>query len=193
MPVRCSASTRKRGHPVWDPTDGLPYISQSTGESEMISRSLISITIFFALSTLCFAENDHPFSIRVESPEREKILLDFPVEPGDRFYLHYIHSSDKTPIRDTFEVGEDGQLFLIEEAFLWHGAGLEFMNWEKASIMIEDGMIKVHLRRHFPSLLLRVGRIADHTFTFHGVSLRLKGIAKGGELLKIWVAPKDPS
>jgi len=139
----------------------------------------------------CLAENDLPFSIRVESLEREKILLDFPAKPGDRFYIHYIHSSDKTPVHDIFEIGVSGEMILIEENFDWYGAGLEFMNWEKASINIEDGKIKVLLRRHFPSLLLRVGRVANHTFIFNGVNVPLREIARGGELLKIWVIPRD--
>ena len=139
----------------------------------------------------CLAENDLPFSIRVESLEREKILLDFPAKPGDRFYIHYIHSSDKTSVHDIFEIGVNGEMILIEENFDWYGAGLESMEWEKASINIEDGKIKVLLRRHFPSLLLRVGRIANHTFIFNGVSVPLREIARGGELLKIWVGPRN--
>ena len=139
----------------------------------------------------CLAENDLPFSIRVESLEREKILLDFPAKPGDRFYIHYIHSSDKTPVHDIFEIGVGGEMILIEENFDWYGAGLESMIWEKASINIEDGKIKVLLKRHFPSLLLRVGRIANHTFIFNGVSVPLREIARGGERLKIWVGPRN--
>lgn len=157
----------------------------------MIFRTFVNILIILILSNLCFAGNDSPFSIRVESLERGKVLLDLSAKPGDRFYIHYIHSSDKTPVHDVFEIGISGEMILIEENFDWYGAGLEFMKWEKASINIEDGKIKVLLRRHFPSLLLRVGRIANHTFIFNGVNLPLREVARGGELLKIWVIPRD--
>jgi hypothetical protein len=157
----------------------------------MMPRSFVPILIVLILTPLCFAESDFPFSIRMESLERERVLLDLPVKPGDRFYIHYTHSSDKTPVHDIFEIGISGEMILIEENFDWYGAGLEFMNWEKASINIEDGKIKVLLRRHFPSLLLRVGRIANHTFIFNGVNIPLKKVARGGELLKIWVIPRD--
>jgi hypothetical protein len=162
-------------------------------------KTKIAILLFLGISfiangsRLCFAENDHPFSIRVESLEREKILLDFPVKPGDRFYIHYIHSSDKTPVHDIFKIGVSGEMILIEENFDWYGAGLEFMNWEKASIHIEDGKIRVYLNRPFPFLRLRVGRVANHTLIFNGVAISLKDIARGGELLKIWVRPRDQS
>lgn len=159
----------------------------------MIFRTLVNILIILILSNLCLAEDGPPFSIRVESLEREKILLDLSIKPGDRFYINYIHSSDKTPVQDIIEIGEKGEMILIEENFYWFGAGLEFMNWEKACITTRDGKIRVHLKRHFPTLRLRVGRMANHTLIFNGVAITLKDIARGGELLKIWVRPRDQS
>jgi len=157
----------------------------------MIFRTFVNILIILILSNLCFAGNNSPFSIRVESLEREKVLLDLSAKPGDRFYINYIHSSDKTPVQDIIEIGEKGEMILIEENFYWFGAGLEFMDWEKASITIEDGKIKVHLKRYLPFLRLRVGMVANHTLDFNGVVVPLKEIARGGELLKIWVGPRD--
>jgi len=157
----------------------------------MIFKPLFCIVCILGISALCLGENELPFSIRVESLERKEVLLDFPGKPGDRFHIHYIHSSDKTPIQDTFEIGRRGEMILIEENYYWYGAGLEFMNWEKASITTVDGRIKVHLNRHLPSLRLRVGRVANHTFIFNGVAVPLDEIARAGELLKILVAPRD--
>jgi hypothetical protein len=160
-------------------------------DSFVTLRPFLHIIVIFGITVPCFGQNKLPFSVRVESLERMEVLLDLPANPGDRFHIHYIHSSDNTPIQDTFEIGRRGEMILIEEKFSWYGAGLEFMNWEKASITIEDGSIKVHLHRHFPCLRLRVGRVANHTLVFNAVALPLDEIARGGELLKIWVAPRD--
>ena len=157
-----------------------------------IFKSLSPILIVFYLCGFCFAETSALFSLRVESPERGKILLDLPVQPGDRFYIHYIHSSDKTPIQDIFEVGEKGEMILIEENYLWYGAGLECMNWEGASVTMENKKTRVHLKRHFPYLHLRVGRIANHSLHLNGKTIPLREIARGGELLKIWVELAGP-
>jgi hypothetical protein len=154
--------------------------------------SLMNIFIFLLASfSICFGESDSPFLVRVESLEREVSLLSFPAKPGDRFHIHYTHSSDKTPVHDIFEIGPRGEMVLIEEIFSWYGAGLEFMDWEKASVIQEDGRTRVRLRRPFPFLLLRVGRVANHQITFNGTTLSLREIARGGELLKIWVEPRD--
>jgi hypothetical protein len=154
-----------------------------------IFNLLFSILIVFHLSGFCLGENEAPFSLRVESLERGKVLFDFPVQSRDRFSIHYIHSSDKTPIQDIFEVGEKGEMILIEENYLWYGAGLECMNWEGASVTMENDKVRVHLKRHFPFLPLRVGRIANHSLHLNGKAIPLREIARGGELLKIWVEP----
>lgn len=154
-----------------------------------IFKLLFPILIVFCLSGFCFGENEAPFSLRVESLEKGKVLLDLPVQSGDQFFIHYIHSSDKTPVQDIFEVGEKGEMILIEENYFWCGAGLECMNWEGASVTMENKKIRVHLKRHFTSLRLRVGRIANHSLHLNGKAIPLREIARGGELLNIWVEP----
>jgi hypothetical protein len=150
------------------------------------------ILFILSLSSACFGGDDSLFLIRLDSMETGKILVRVPASAGDRFYIDYTHSSDKTPVHDVFQIGPHGEMVLIEEQFFWYGAGLEFMNWEKASVIQKDGKTTVRLRRTFPFLPLRVGRVANHRFTSNGRTILLREIARGGELLKIWVVPGDP-
>ena len=154
----------------------------------MIFRTFVNILIILILSNLCFAGNDSPFSIRVESLEREKVLLDISAKPGDRFYINYIHSSDKTPIRDTFKVDAQGQIILIEEAFLWHGAGLEFQGHEGVQVSYDNKWIRVLLNRPFFNLPLRVGRISQQHLILHGQSYRLDKLARPGNCIILSIA-----
>lgn len=156
-----------------------------------IFRLLLYVLLVLGLPVFGVGEDLFPLSIRIESVDRETILLDLPIRREDRFVIEYVHSSDHTPVQDVFEIDEKGEIVLIEENFNWFGAGLEFMSWEKASLTIEDGKIKVHLKRHLPTLHLRVGRVANHVLTLNGRAIPMKEIAKGGELLKIWVGPED--
>lgn len=127
------------------------------------------------------------FSLRVDCLSSERVLLDVPMNSGDRFYIDYIHSSAKTPVRSTFQVGSEGQMVLIEESFLWHGAGLESTEHPGVRIVSEEGETRVLLDRLFPSLRLRVGCVAGHKLTFDGRTIPLKEIADGGDLLNIWI------
>jgi hypothetical protein len=129
------------------------------------------------------------FFLRVAGREEGKILLEFPVRSGEFFYFQYIHSSDQTPIRDTFRIGEEGMIILVEEAFLWYGAGLEFQAHGDVQVSHADRWTRVRLNRPFPSLPIRVGRIAEQTLIVQGQSLRLDQIGKPGECLTLSLSP----
>jgi len=158
----------------------------------MIFRVLLYVVIVLGLPVFGVGEDLFPLSIRIESVDRETILLDLPIRREGRFFIEYVHSSDHTPVQDIFQIDEGGEMILVEENFNGFGAGLEFMSWEKASVTIDEGKIRVRLKRPFPFLHLRVGRVANHVLKLNGRAIPLKEIAKGGELLKIWVGPRDP-
>ncbi len=123
------------------------------------------------------------FSLRVESGGPATVLLETPVQSGDLFSFHYIHSADKTPVRDTFQVGEKGEIVLIEEAFLWYGSGLEFQDHAGAKIELDGRWTRVHLNRRWFSLPIRVGRVSQQTLILHSHSYRLDELAKPGEVV----------
>lgn len=139
------------------------------------------LSVILGLSLYCSAENGSTFSLRLEVSESRKVLLDLSVNPGDEFYIHYIHSSDKTPVRDTFRINEEGQLILIEEAFLWHGAGLEFQSHGDIHLAFDGKWSKVRLNRFFPELVIRVGRIAKQRLIFKDRSIYLDSLVRPGE------------
>jgi hypothetical protein len=150
--------------------------------------------VFLTLLTLFLpdplaAQAPGPFFLRVEGGEERKLLLEFPVRSGEFFYFHYIHSSDQTPIRDTFRIGEEGKIILVEEAFLWYGAGLEFQAHGDVRVSHADRWTRVRLYRPFSSLPIRVGRIAEQTLIVQGQSIRLDQIGKPGECLTLSLFP----
>lgn len=139
------------------------------------------IFLILGILSLSYGEKDFRFSLRLESFENNEVLLDYPLNPGEEFYLHYIHSSDKTPVWDTFRINDEGQLILIEEAFLWYGAGLEFLNHREIQLAYDGKWTKVRLNRIFPELVIRVGSIAKQRLIFQNRSIPLDTLVKPGE------------
>lgn len=139
--------------------------------------------VFFILGLCCpaYGEKDLRFSLRLESLGRGGALFEYPVHSGEEFTLYYIHSSDHTPVRDTFRIDHEGRLLLIEEAFLWYGAGLEFLNHQESRITYEGEWTKVRLNRVFPELVLRVGRVARQRLIFKDRTIFLDALAPPGE------------
>ncbi|MBN2687128.1 MAG: DUF1850 domain-containing protein [Deltaproteobacteria bacterium] len=135
------------------------------------------------------AQRSGDFLLQVVKQPEETVLAEWTVTPGDRFFIDYVHSSDHTPIHDVFLIDEEGAIVLIEEAYDWYGAGLEFQSQADAAVVFDGTKTRVYLNRLFPHFLLRVGRVANHVITCHGRALPLKDIASGGSL--VWIRVID--
>ena len=62
------------------------------------------------------------------------------VQSGDEFTISWIHSVEKTPWRETYQIADNGELLLIETAFQSFGAGVPH---QKGNMMIENGEVIV--------------------------------------------------
>ena len=105
-------------------------------------------------------------------------------KPGDHFTIEYRHSSDHTPVRDLFRIGEDGEIVLIEESYRWFGAGLE-SHPDVGKTDFSGNWTRVRMQRVFPCFLLRVGEVTDQILTIHERKVPLLSIAKGRE--SVWI------
>ena len=134
---------------------------------------------------------DGDLLFQIVRTEGEKVLWEAAARPGDHFTIEYRHSSDHTPVRDLFRIGEDGEIVLIEESYRWFGAGLE-SHPDAGEIDFSGDWTRVRLNRPFPRFLLRVGKIANQIMTFQGRDVPLLSISKGGD--SVWIrATKNAS
>lgn len=165
-----------------DPTD----ISYPTG-------AFLCRIICFLLAVLGLAGQASPGSceqqgliLQIVRTVEEEVLWESPVNRGDAFTIDYRHSSDHTPVRDVFRIGDGGEIVLIEERYRWYGAGLE-SHPAAGRIDFLEGWTRVRMHRVLPQFLIRVGEIANHTLTFRGREIPLLSIAKGRDSLWIRV------
>ena len=112
------------------------------------------------------------------------VLWQTPVHVDECFTLSYTHSSAHTPVQDLFRVESGGRIFLLEENYLWYGAGLPFHPVD-GTIDFSGRKVRARMHRYFPHFLLRVGTVANHILTVHGQPLPLLHIAKGRE--RVWI------
>jgi hypothetical protein len=148
-------------------------------------------TICFLLAILCLAGQapsgaceQENLILQIVRTSGEKVLWESPVKRGDQFTITYRHSSDHTPVRDLFKIGDEGEIILIEESYRWHGAGLE-SHPGVGKTDFSEGWTRVRMHRVIPRFLLRVGEVANHTLVIHGRSVPLLSIARGRE--SVWI------
>ena len=105
-------------------------------------------------------------------------LLVLPLEPGERFTLHYYHSVENAPIWEEHSLDEKGRIYIEEERYLKFGAGMGRM--PGVGHMVRRGPYEVIEDMHMPTgnFILRVGSPGvDHTVIWRGYSVNLSAVA----------------
>jgi len=107
-----------------------------------------------------------------------KILFYTDVSPGDVFSVKYVHSVNKSPIEDVFEIEQDDGIKLIKTVFHSFGAGVP-CELEPGQVLIrkEDRLEIININKHIDRYLLKVGTVADHTLCIQNREIRLYHLA----------------
>lgn len=101
----------------------------------------------------------------------------FMMRTGDEFSVTFIHSVNKYPLTDYYEIRRDG-IYVTKTKYANFGAGVqtELEDGESLSYDENDGsMIVSGFNRRMDNLIYIVGTVSDHTLTINGrreVSLR---------------------
>jgi hypothetical protein len=139
--------------------------------------------ILTALLTLIAATTGRPEdtpALLVFDPCNNEIILRAPIAYGRSFTIRYIHSVDRSPVFEVFEVKKGEGLVLKETYFTMFGAGMG--HWEGHGEMVQEGRwIKIKdINRSLGSFILRVGsQEVAHTVLMDGKEWNLSQRASG--------------
>ena len=105
-------------------------------------------------------------------------LLVLPLQPGERFTLHYFHSVENAPIWEEHSLDAAGRIYIEEERYLKFGAGMGRM--PGVGRLVQRGEYEVIEDMHMPTgdFVLRVGSPGvDHTVIWRGRRKNLSAVA----------------
>jgi len=105
-------------------------------------------------------------------------LAVLPLNPGERFTLHYHHSVENAPIWEVHSIDREGRIYIEEERYLKFGAGMGRM--PGVGRMVKRGPYEVIEAMHRPTgnFVLRVGSPGvDHTVIWRGTRTNLSAVA----------------
>ena len=156
-------------------------------------RELFFLTLLFLLILYLSGHNpiahasssEKHYFLKVISQENKATLLTIEVCSEEVFFYEYTNSRDLNPIVDVFQVKEDGNLCLLEERYLWFGAGQEYHKLK--DIHYEDGMVVVKLNREVKVLTVRVAYTVEQKLKIKDKDYLLNNLAKSGEAIDILI------
>lgn len=91
------------------------------------------------------------------------VIARYSIEPGESFSVEFIHSVNKTPVRDIYVVCDDGLLRSTACVYYGFGAGVQTQLNDGESLRYEDGaMIIENINKYYSELLYGVSRSSTH-------------------------------
>jgi hypothetical protein len=142
-----------------------------------------------ALAAVCFFPQR--LVLEVANDNTGKRVLCAEMADGEEFVLSFVHSVNKRPVFDTLRVARD-HLVIVKSRFDAFGAGMPETSTEQGTFRVaEDGWLEWTINRPLPEVIVRVGRVANHTLRLKGREFRLADLAEPGTPLAMRVQTRS--
>ena len=133
------------------------------------------LILLYAVLTAAFAYHHNSYLV-LSSVKTGEVYGRYPVSTSDCFSIGFIHSVNKSPVTDYYEIREDG-IYVVKTVYYGFGAGVqtELEEGQKLEYGDDGSMIISGFDRKMDDLVYFVGTVSDHTLTLEDgeqISLR---------------------
>ena len=153
----------------------------------MRHHGVLRLTLLVVLVIAALSVPVHVLDVRGVKEDRALVVRR--VVPGDAFSLGFIHSVEKTPVRDFYSIDASYRMVQRETVFSSCNTGLPVALAGREKLLREGNHFRVTgMERVFPEILLWVDEPYDNTLIFDddGV-VRLASPGAGARLLRVAV------
>ncbi len=132
--------------------------------------ALVITAVMFCFDS-CY---DRGVKLVIADQETEKVYKEFSVEEGDEFSVEFIHSVNKSPVKDVFVI-RDGKIYVDRTVYSAFGAGVQTEVEEGQTLEYDENgnMIVSGFDIEFPRVKYIVGTVSDHVLEIRGESISL--------------------
>lgn len=125
-----------------------------------------SVILYYLFSAPC---------LLLRNADTGKIISAYPVNEGTQFSITFIHSVNKSPVTDVYEI-RNGKIFVVRTIYYSFGAGVQTEIEENQTLEYGDdgSMIVSGFNRQIDNLSYIVGTVSDHILEINGKSVKLR-------------------
>lgn len=137
-----------------------------------LSIKYLIIVIFLLIFTILFNFFIYTFAategiLEIIDYSTKKIIFSRRVVPGDDFSTLYIHSVEKTPVKEIFVIDNQYRIILSETQVSSSGAGLPSQIFKEEQFFLKDGKFIIkNINKFLPFIPLKVGKASHNIFFF---------------------------
>jgi hypothetical protein len=152
-----------------------------------------TIVILIAAAVVLIPLFSPRLALQVEEMRSGVKLYQAPVKEGDEFSIEFVHSVERTPVKEVFRIEQDHNIYLVETEYESFGAGLPTMPYEGEESVLEGGKIRITgMRRKIEPFLVAVSPVPGHVLAVGGEETALASLAEPGTGLRIRVV-REPA
>ena len=146
---------------------------------ELLKHQILAAAAFWlaaAASLLLFGQPGTDLVLR--NSQSGQIYGTYPVEEGSRFSVTFIHSVNKSPVTDIYEVRNGTDIYVVETDYYDFGAGVQTeLNPGETLEYGPDGSMEIkNIDKLLPNLIYVVGTVSDHTLAISGAEISLRDL-----------------
>lgn len=136
-----------------------------------VAAVIVLITAAMALTVSRFADK----RLVIYDAESGKVYASFDVQTGDRFSVEFVHSVNNSPVKDIYEIRDNGEIYVVSTVYHGFGAGVQTELEGDERLVYRDGaMIVENINKKIPYLAYFVGTVSDHTLQIGDKSISLR-------------------
>ncbi|MEF9954482.1 MAG: DUF1850 domain-containing protein, partial [Clostridium sp.] len=144
-----------------------------------ISKRTIAAIILFiiaAIFTLTVVSR-RGWYLTVRDGDSKAVYARYSVADGDEFSIGFIHSVNKSPLTDIYQIREH-KIYVVRTIYYGFGAGVQTEIEDGQTLTYGDKgeMIISGFDREIPHLSYIVGTVSDHVLTIHGKEISLRDL-----------------
>ena len=150
-----------------------------------------AITLILAVLAAAFLLTQGSGRLVLENPKTGEIYHRYPARTGDGFSVGFIHSINKSPVTDYYEIRKDG-IYVVKTVYYGFGAGVQTELEEGQTLTYgEDGsMIVTGFEKRIEDLVYFVGTVSDHVLTLQeGQEISLRSLCGKSAMVRFRFEP----
>lgn len=148
-----------------------------------ICLGVAAAVMLIAVALFAFALAGRGTYLVLRNLQTDQVYARYPVQPGETFSIQFKHSVNKTPVRDVYQITEDGQFHNFRCIYYGFGAGVQTQLEEGETLSYQDGaMVIDHIQKYMPQLTYSILPISTHVLRVGEEAVNLPELT-GGEAI----------
>lgn len=115
-----------------------------------------------------------------------EVYAEYPVFDGTRFSVEFIHSINKTPVKDIYEVRNGGEIYVVETDYYSFGTGVQTeLNPGETLEYSDNGAMQIkNIDKLIPDLIYIVGTVSDHVMCIEEREISLRELCGKNSMVR---------